>query len=83
MRNLWLAFFLAAAVFIALPLAASAVSLDVEAKAAGGLALGSTTNPDESGSPRAGFAGGIGVDLYLLTVCTVEIGISAGSSTTT
>ena len=79
MRNLWLALFLAAAVFIALPLAASAVGLDVEAKAAGGLALGSTTNPDESGSPRAGFAGGIGVDVYLFTLGPVDIGISAGA----
>jgi hypothetical protein len=53
--------------------------LDVEAKAAGGLALGSTTNPDESGSPRAGALGGVGIDMYLLTVGPVDLGLSVGA----
>ena len=68
MRNFWFTLALAAFIALALPLAASAVSMDVEAKVAGGLALGSTNNPDEGGSPKAGFAGGIGVDVFLLTV---------------
>ncbi|MGA2763691.1 MAG: outer membrane beta-barrel protein [Spirochaetia bacterium] len=79
MRSLWLTLVLAAFIALALPLAASAVSLDVEARAAGGLALGSTTNPDESGSPRAGFAGGVGVDVYLFTVGPVDLGLAVGA----
>ncbi len=79
MRNSWLTLVLATSVALALPLAAGAVSMDVEAKVAGGLALGSTTNPDESGSPRAGFAGGVGLDLFLLKAGPVDLGISVGA----
>ena len=74
MRHFWFALVLAATIAVALPLATNAIGLDVEAKAAGGLALGSTNNPDESGSPRAGFLGGVGVDVYLLTAGPVDLG---------
>lgn len=70
---------LVALAMLSLPLAAGAMGLDVEAKGAGGLALGSTNNPDESGSPRAGFAGGIDFDLFLFTVGPVDLGLSAGA----
>jgi hypothetical protein len=79
MRHLLFTLVLAALVALALPLAAGAIGLDVEAKIAGGLALGSTTNPDESGSPRAGFAGAVGVDLFLLKAGPVDLGVSAGA----
>ncbi len=79
MRHLWFALVLVAAMALALPLASNAIGLDVEAKVAGGLALGSTTNPDEGGSPRAGFLGGVGVDVYLFTVGPVNLGVSVGA----
>ena len=79
MRRVFLTIVLAAAIAVSLPLAASAVGLDVEAKAAGGLALGSTSNPDESGSPRAGFLGGVAVDVYLLNIGPVNLGVSVGA----
>ena len=79
MRHFWFTLVLAALIALALPLAAGALSMDIEAKVAGGLALGSTTNPDESGSPRVGFAGGIGADLFLLKAGPVDLGISVGA----
>lgn len=79
MRHFWFTMVLAALIALALPLAAGALSMDIEAKVAGGLALGSTTNPDESGSPRVGFAGGIGADLFLLKAGPVDLGISVGA----
>jgi hypothetical protein len=79
MRHFWFTLVLAALVALALPVAAGAIGLDVEGKVAGGLALGSTTNPNETGSPRAGLAGGIGVDLFLLKAGPVDLGISVGA----
>ena len=79
MRSFWLALVLAACLALAMPFVAGAVSLDIEAKGAGGLALGSTSNPNETGSPRAAFAGGIGVDVFLVTVGPVDLGVSVGA----
>jgi hypothetical protein len=79
MRHFRFTLALAAAVAVALPLATNAMGLDLEAKVAGGLALGSTNNPDESGSPRAGFLGGVGVDVYIFTVGPVNVGVSVGA----
>ncbi|HVP20106.1 MAG TPA: hypothetical protein VMU36_14055 [Spirochaetia bacterium] len=79
MRSFWLALVLAASLAAALPLAASAIGVDIEAKGSGGLALGSTTNPDESGSPRAALIGGVGADVFLLTVGPVDLGFSVGA----
>jgi len=79
MRSFWLALVLAASVALAVPFAVGAISMDIEAKGAGGLALGSTSNPNETGSPRAAFAGGIGVDVFLVTVGPVDLGVSVGA----
>jgi hypothetical protein len=79
MRKFWLTIVLGGLIALALPLSAGALGMDVEAKVAGGLALGSTTNPDESGSPRAGLAGGVGLDLFLLKAGPVDLGIAVGA----
>jgi hypothetical protein len=79
MRHLRFTLVLVAGLALALPLATNALGLDVEAKGAGGVALGSTTNPDESGSPRAGFLGGVGVDVYLFDVGPVNLGVAVGA----
>jgi hypothetical protein len=63
---------------IAVPMAAVALSLDVEAKGGAGVALGSTDNSSVTGSARLAALGGIGVDLYLLTAGPVDLGISTG-----
>ncbi len=78
MRSFWVSLVLAAFVVLALPLAAGAVGLTVEANAGGGLGLGSTTNPAETGSARLAFQGGIEGDLFLLSAGPVDLGISTG-----
>lgn len=70
---------LAGLAVMALPMAAAALGLDVEAKGGAGFALGSTDNKDVAGSPRLAAQGGIGVDLYVLTVGPVDLGLSAGA----
>ncbi len=78
MRSFWVAFVLAAFVVLALPLAAGAVGLDLEVSAGGGLALGSTNNSYETGSPRAALQGGLEANLFLLRVGPVDLGVSTG-----
>ena len=76
-RNVLLSF-LAVMVMLSVPFAASALSADVEARVGGGLGLGSTTNPNETGSPSGALAAGVNVDLFLLSVGQVDLGISVG-----
>jgi len=78
MRTSWLTLVLAASVALAVPFAAGAIGLDVEANAGGGLGLGSTNNPSETGAPRAALQGGIEADLFLLSLGPVDLGISTG-----
>ena len=70
---------LAGIAMAALPLAAAALGLDVEAKGGVGFALGSTDNSDVTGIPRVAGQGGISADLYLLTAGPVDLGIAAGA----
>jgi len=79
MRSFWLALVLAASLAVALPLAVSAVGLGVEAKAGGGLALGTTSNPNQTGDVRWGGMGGIDFDVYLLSIGGFDVGASAGA----
>jgi len=78
MRNLWFSLVLAA-FLVVLPVSAGALGLDVEAKAGGGLALGWTTNPSQTGSPGPAFVGGVDVDLYMFQLGGLDVGISAGA----
>jgi hypothetical protein len=63
---------------LALPLAAGALGLDVEAMGGAGLALGTTDNPNATGEARAAGVGGINADLYLFSAGPVDIGLSTG-----
>ncbi|HVO40402.1 MAG TPA: outer membrane beta-barrel protein [Spirochaetia bacterium] len=69
---------LVGALFLALPLAAGALGLDIEAKVGGGLAAGTTSNPNQTGSPRAGFEAGLDFDVFLLSAGPVDLGLSLG-----
>ena len=64
---------------LSLPSAAGALGLDVEAKAGGGLTAGTTSNPNQTGSPRGGLQGAVDLDLLLLSIGSVDLGISVGA----
>ena len=64
---------------MALPMAAAALGLDLEAKGGVGFALGSTDNKDVTGVARVAGQGGIAADLYLVTLGPVDIGLSTGA----
>ena len=63
---------------VSLPMTAAALGLDVEAKVGAGLALGSTNNPDLTGTPQVAAGGGLGADFYFFNAGPVDIGIAAG-----
>jgi hypothetical protein len=63
---------------VSLPMTAAALGLDVEAKVGAGLALGSTNNPDLTGTPQVAAGGGLGVDFYFVNAGPVDMGIAAG-----
>jgi hypothetical protein len=63
---------------IGLPMTAAALGLDLEAKAAAGIALGSTDNSSVTGAARMAAGGGVGVDLFLLTLGPIDLGLSTG-----
>lgn len=62
-----------------LPMTAAALGLDVEAKAGAGIALGATDNPSATGAARVAADAGVGIDLYLLSAGSIDIGISVGA----
>ena len=78
MRNLWFSLVLAA-FLVALPLSISALGLDIEAKAGGGLALGWTTNPNQTGTPGPDLVGGVDIDIYPFSFSGVDLGFSVGA----
>ena len=80
MRNKLFVLGLLALLTIMLPITASALGLDVEAKGGAGLALGTTNNSSITGTAvRLAADGGVGIDLYLLTVGSAELGLSIGA----
>jgi Outer membrane protein beta-barrel domain len=79
MRKMLTVLILLGLVAIALPMTAAALGLDVEAKAGAGLGLGSTDNKDVTGSPRMATGAGVNIDVFLLSLGSAELGISAGA----
>jgi hypothetical protein len=57
----------------------SALGLDVELKAGGGLAMGTTDDSNKSGSVRYALDAGLALDLFLLQPRSMAFGISAGA----
>jgi hypothetical protein len=78
MRKGHLVLILMSLMVIELPVAAAALGLDVEAKGGAGVALGTTDNTDITGSARLAAAGGLGIDLYVVTLGSIDLGISTG-----
>ena len=79
MRNRLFILILLGALTIGLPMTAAALGLDVEEKLGAGLALGTTNNPSVTGEARMSIVGGVGFDLYLLKLGSVDLGIAFGA----
>jgi hypothetical protein len=60
----------------------SALGLDVELKGGGGMAMGTTDDPDKSGALRYALSAGLSLDLFLLEPGSLAFGISAGAGYT-
>jgi hypothetical protein len=78
MRKWHLVLILIGLMTIELPMSAASLGLDVEAKGGAGVALGTTDNPDITGAARLAANGGVGVDLYLVSLGSIDLGISTG-----
>jgi hypothetical protein len=63
---------------IGLPVTVAALGLDVEAKGGAGIALGTTNNPNATGAARVAAGGGVGVDIYLIRLGSIDLGIAVG-----
>jgi len=70
------------AALAALPAAIGALGLDIEAKGGAGIGLGSTDNPNITGSPLLAAGGGVGADVFFFNAGPANIGISAGAEYT-
>jgi hypothetical protein len=57
----------------------SALGLDVELKGGGGLAMGSTDDPNKTGSVRYALDAGLSLDLFLFQPGSMAFGITAGA----
>jgi hypothetical protein len=79
MRRTKLVLLLVAAMLLVSALGLSALGLDVELKAGGGLAMGTTDDSNKSGSVRYALDAGLALDLFLLQPGSMAFGISAGA----
>jgi len=79
MRNRLFILILFGILTLGLPMTAAALAMDVEAKGGVGLGLGTTNNSDITGAARVSAGGGVGIDLYLLKVGSVDLGIAVGA----
>jgi hypothetical protein len=79
MRRIKLVLSLVAAMLLVSALGLSALGLDVELKAGGGLSMGTTDDANKSGSVRYALDAGLGLDLFLLQTGSMAFGITAGA----
>jgi len=79
MRKTTVLLFLAAVMFLGGALGLSALGLDVELKAGGGMAMGTTDDADKSGEVRWALDAGVALDLFVLETSRVALGVSAGA----
>jgi hypothetical protein len=57
----------------------SALGLDVELKGGGGMAMGTTDDPDKTGKLRYALGAGLGLDLFLFEPGSMAFGVTAGA----
>jgi len=79
MRKTTVLLFLAAVMFLGGALGLAALGLDVELKAGGGMAMGTTDDTDKSGEVRWALDAGVALDLFVLEMGRVALGVSAGA----
>ncbi len=79
MRKSWLLLCLVTALLPGSALGLSALGLDVELKAGGGMAMGTTDDPDKSGALRYALDAGLSLDLFVLETGSMAFGLSAGA----
>lgn len=79
MRRMILLSALAAAMLLGGALSVAALGLDVELKAGGGMAMGTTDDADKSGELRWALGAGLTADLFLLEAGPLALGVSAGA----
>jgi hypothetical protein len=79
MRKTTVLLFLAAVMFLGGALGLAALGLDVELKAGGGMAMGTTDDADKSGEVRWALDVGVALDLFVLETSRVALGVSAGA----
>lgn len=65
--------------FLGAALGLSALGLDIEVKGGGGMAMGTTDDPDKSGELRWALDAGLSLDLYLLELGRLSLGLSGGA----
>lgn len=80
MRRTHLLLSLATAMLLVSALGLSALGLDVELKGGGGMAMGTTDDPDKSGELRYALDAGLSLDLFLLELGRVSLGLSGGAA---
>jgi hypothetical protein len=79
MRNRLFILILLGVLTIGLPMTAAALGLDVEEKLGAGIALGTTNNPNVTGEARMSQVAGVGFDLYLVKLGSIDLGIAFGA----
>ena len=79
MRKTTVLLFLAAVMFLGGALGLAALGLDVELKAGGGMAMGTTDDANKSGEVRWALDAGVALDLFVLEMGRVAFGVSAGA----
>ena len=79
MRKSWLLLSLMIVLLLGAAAGLSALGLDVELKAGGGMAMGTTDDPDKSGALRYALDAGLTLDLFVMDLGPVGLGVSAGA----
>jgi hypothetical protein len=79
MRKTTVLLFLAAVMFLGGALGLAALGLDVELKAGGGMAMGTTDDANKSGEVRWALNAGVALDLFVLEMGRAALGVSAGA----
>lgn len=79
MRKTKVLFSLVTAMLLGAAFGLSALGLDLELKGGGGLAMGTTDDPNKSGQVRWALDAGLTLDLFLLRLGSISLGVSGGA----
>jgi hypothetical protein len=79
MRKTKLLLFLVVAMLLGAAFGLSALGLDLELKGGGGLAMGTTDDPNKSGEVRYALDAGLTLDFFVLKLGPLSLGVSGGA----